>query len=518
MAYIHAMLTTTHLAAAPAAQPLRPYQATARDSVAEALTAASSVVLQLPTGAGKTQTATSLIPDTGVVWFLCHRREIMRQASAALTAAGIEHAIAGSGRRPKPEVRVQVCSIGAMARRLAQYPAPAQIIMDECHHVAARTWSSIIEAFPNAKVIGLTATPQRMDGQGLNDWFDDIVVGPSISSLIADGHLSPYRLFAPSQPDLDAVPIRRGDYASEPADEVMRDPRIVGDAVATYQRLTPGKRALAFTTSIATSKALVAAFLAAGVPAAHVDGSTPVKLRDAAVADLVAGRTLVLANFGVFTEGFDVPAIDAVILLRPTRSLALYLQMCGRALRTAPGKSVAFIMDHAGLVFEHGFPDAAIEWSLAGRGKRRGEPTKRKPVLMSCPECGRAHKPAVACPSCGHVYPAEVVKQAMDGELEEQTERELAAAEELTEQETAARVVEEAMQTFVPAAAFGRIIGKTPATVARYVAEGLPVNEAGEVCASVGLAWYAARPKRKRVAAPAKIEAAPKRRNWFMWW
>jgi DNA repair protein RadD len=489
---------------------LRPYQVTALDSMRDA----TSAVLQMPTGAGKTLTAAEFVGSlTGTVWFVGHRREIVRQASLALTACGIDHALASPGKRHDTSKRIQVCSIGAMKRRMLKYPAPSTIIYDECHHIGARTWSALQDAFPDARHIGLTATPVRLDGQGLAHWFDELIVGPSIAELIQQGYLSRYKLYAPSQPDLAEVPVRRGDYAPADADKVMNDPRIIGDAVEHYQLHASGKRALAFTTSVAASVALVDRFNAAGIPSAHIDGTTPVAKRDAAVADLASGKIQVLSNFGVFTEGFDLPSIDAVILLRPTKSVGMYLQMVGRSLRIADGKPYAIILDHAGLVHEHGFPDADRSWSLEGGDRRARTATKRKPMVFTCPDCGRSHAPAVACPECGHKYPPKKVADATAGMLEELRADEETIAAELAEQENAARVIEEAMATFVPVAAFGRIIHRTPSGVYKMIAEGLPINDDGEVQVSAGLAWFEARPQPRRKPRVAK----PKPRKWWQW-
>lgn len=501
--------------------PLRPYQVTAVSEVRESLAESNRVVLQMPTGAGKTRAATELTDGTGVVWFVCHRREIVRQASAALTAVGVPHAVAAPGYPRDPLARVQVCSVGSMRRRMLRYPKPRKIILDECHHVAAHTWSALLAAFPDAEHIGLTATPTRTDGQGLGNWFDSLVTGPSIAALMEQGYLCQYRLFAPTTPNLSRVRLRRKDYDQAEADRVMRDPRIVGDAVATYLQHAHGKRAVAFANSVAASLELVERFIAAGVPARHVDGRTSAAERDQAVSDLAAGRILVLSNYGVFTEGFDVPAIDAVILLRPTKSLSLYLQMVGRCLRPSPGKEHALILDHAGLVHEHGFPDAAIEWTLAGREAREGG--ERKKSVMTCPKCGRAHRPMPKCPECGHAYPKAVVRQAVEGELAELR----AAAEEreaeARAQEEAERIVAAAMATFVPQAAFGRIIGAGPQKVARMVQDGLPTNERGEVQVSAGLAWVEAQPKRRRTQGQkrAPVAAGPvvkQERKWRWPW
>src|SRR5690606_6245781 len=213
-----------------------------------------------------------------------------------------------------------------IVRRLSDLPPPSLIVFDECHHIGAASWESIFDAFPEAKVLGLTATPWRLDGQGLGRWFSHMVSGPTVTDLIENGSLSPYRLFAPAIPDLSDVKTAAGDYQRGALAKAMDKPAIVGDAIGHYKRLCPGKRAVVFAAGVENSKHIVAQFLAAGIPAEHVDGSMGDVERDGAVDRFRRGETLILSNADLFGEGFDVPAIEAAILLRPTKSLSLYLQ------------------------------------------------------------------------------------------------------------------------------------------------------------------------------------------------
>ena len=209
-----------------------------------------------------------------------------------------------------------------------------------------------------------------------------------------------------------------GDFKRDDLAKVMDKPAIVGDAVAHYNRLAPGKRAIAFAVSVDHSKHIAAQFNAAGIAAAHVDGSMDSSTRDVIVDDFAAGRLQVLSNADLFGEGFDVPAVEAVILLRPTQSLSLHLQQIGRALRPAPGKPHAIILDHAGNAMRHGLPDDDREWTLEDRKKRkRGE--KSEVPVKQCPECYRVHTPAPECPQCGHAYAVQSREiEQRDGELE----------------------------------------------------------------------------------------------------
>ncbi len=403
---------------------LRDYQAAVIEGAYSALAVKGSAVIQMPTGSGKTVTAVEIARQEmarGPVWFLCHRREIVRQAMRAFRKAGIAFGVIAPGHPAEPDALVQIASIPTLLKRSEIYPAPATILWDECHHATARTWSGLMRRHLNARHIGLTATPERLDGKGLSDLFGAMVCGPSIKELIAAGHLSPYRIFAPTEPDLKAAKLSMGDYRTVDLERAMNTPVVIGDAVEHYNRITPNGRALVFAVSVEASKAVAARFNAQGTPALHIDGDTPDDVRDAALVDLEAGRIRVLSNVNVFTEGVDVPAIDTVILLRPTKSLVLYLQMIGRGLRPAEGKSVATILDHSGAVYEHGEPDADWQWSLdGGARKRRLEAARKKgEAIRRCPKCSRAHARAAECPECGYEYPTGREVGEFDGALYE---------------------------------------------------------------------------------------------------
>jgi superfamily II DNA or RNA helicase len=220
-------------------------------------------------------------------------------------------------------------------------------------------------------------------------------------------------------PDLSGVATLAGDYKSGALAAAMDRPAIVGDAIGHYRTLCRGKRAVVFAAGVSNSQNIVAQFNAAGIPAEHVDGSMQSAERDAIVDRFRRGETLILSNADLFGEGFDVPAIEAVILLRPTKSLSLYLQQVGRALRPMAGKDVAIILDHAGNSLRHGLPDDVREWSLEDREKRAKREALDVPVRQ-CEECFFVYRPAPKCPQCGHA-PAVVTRELeqIEGTLEE---------------------------------------------------------------------------------------------------
>jgi len=389
---------------------LRGYQQALIDETVEALRDHRSVLLQAPTGAGKTEMAVEIARRhrDKVVWFVCHRHEIVAQTSRVLRRAGVDaHGVAAPRFPEDPTIKIQVCSIGALHHRLDRYPPPDLIVLDECHHVAAPSWAKLVESFPEAKLLGLTATPERLDGRGLKDWFQHMIVGPDTSRLIDAGYLSAFKYFAPAIPDLRGVRVKQKEYDRHDLEVAMNKRSLVGDVIEHYKQKTPNARALAFCASVSASRKLASRFRAAGIPAKHIQWNTPQAKRDEAVRDLASGKLRVLANVEVFTEGFDLPAIDAVLLLRPTKSFALYRQMIGRCLRVARGKPYTTILDHAGLIFDHEFPDDDVEWSLSGR--RSGVAGTHKKysthgIIRRCPECSTVHKWSAKCPECSYVY------------------------------------------------------------------------------------------------------------------
>jgi DNA repair protein RadD len=403
---------------------LRPYQAQA---IAEARRAYAernrAVLMVMPTGAGKTFTASTVVQGAAqrknTTWWITHRRELASQASQTFYSLGIPHGLIQAGHMSDPRAVVQVASIQTIARRVDDLPEPALIVFDETHHIGAATWDALFQRFPAARILGLTATPWRLDGTGLGHWYSAMVEGPSTAELIADGSLSPYRLFAPPAPDLSGVATAAGDYQRGALAQAMNKPQIVGDAIGHYADLCPGKRAVVFAAGVENSRNIAAQFNAAGILAEHVDGSMPVDARDAAVARFRSGETLILSNADLFGEGFDVPAIEAAILLRPTKSLSLHLQQVGRALRPAPGKTEAIILDHAGNSLIHGLPDDPREWSLDDREKRR-RAAPAEVEARTCENCFFVYRPVPECPNCGYAPPVRVREiEQVDGTLQE---------------------------------------------------------------------------------------------------
>jgi superfamily II DNA or RNA helicase len=279
------------------------------------------------------------------------------------------------------------------------------VVVDEAHRARARTYDTILDTYPEAVVVGLTATPCRGDGKGLGNLFEELVETPNIGELVELGHLVPTTVYAPSIPDLTGVKVERGDYVESQLAQRMDDAQLVGDVVTHWHRLASDRQTVVFASGVAHSVHLRDEFRRTGVWAEHIDGSTPTEERDAILARLADGRVQVVTNCNVLTEGWDQPGVSACVLARPTKNMGLYRQMVGRVLRPAPGKSDALILDHAGATFEHGFAEEPVGWTL-DTDKRADNPAQTArsqgdaPRLTTCPECGAVRKAGKPCTAC----------------------------------------------------------------------------------------------------------------------
>lgn len=383
-------------------------------------------VLVMPTGGGKTHTSSVIIRDAVAkgrrVWFMAHLREILDATSSKLTHEGIRHGFVMAGRAYEPDVMVHVVMVQTAVRRLDRLPKPDLIVIDECHLSVADTYKKVIEAVSSPRLLGLTATPVRLDGRGLREMFDTLVSTCGTAELIAEGLLAPVRYYAPTRPDLTGVRTVAGDYAAGDLSKAMNKPSITGDAVAHYRKLAHGRPAVAFCTSIAHAQATADAFRQAGYSAVAISGDSKPEERDRALHGLNAGDIDVVCNCALWVAGVDAPAIGCIIMLAPTKSLTKYLQSVGRGLRTHPGKTDCIVLDHASNAFTHGLPTEPREWSLDGAKKRTRDAEAVEPVKQ-CEACYFVHTPAPVCPNCGHVHPVKERKiKQTDGDLAELTE------------------------------------------------------------------------------------------------
>ena len=403
---------------------LRDYQMHAIEAVRESYRKGHRrPLLVSPTGSGKTlmfsYISAGMAQNNKRVLILAHRRELLKQISGALRAVGVRHAVMSGGSRGIPIANVVVASVFTLARRLKHFPAPHLIIGDEAHHFTPQsTWGQCVKAFPSAHVLGVTATPERLDGKGLGLMFDDMVMGPTVAELTEQGFLTPAEVYAPSKPDLKGLRTRMGDYVNAELESAMDKPSITGNAVHHYRKLADGKLAIAFCVSVKHAKDVAEEFRRAGYAASHIDGGMEERERDQVLKDFADRKIQILTSCDLVSEGFDLPAVEVAILLRPTKSLSLYLQQVGRAVRPAPGKHSTIVLDHAGNTAVHGFIDEHREWQLSSDSARKKSSDEKPAIVRSCPQCFAMHRPSPVCPKCGHVYKVASRKiQQIDGEL-----------------------------------------------------------------------------------------------------
>ena len=360
--------------------PLRTYQTDLLNRLRGELRSHDRVLAVLPTGGGKTriflEIAAMARASGASVKILVHRRELLDQT---------------------PDKYVQTIQSWVP-------DGEDLVIVDEAHHSCARTWKEKI--LRCKKVLGFTATPQRLDGGGLDVVYDSMVEGPDSAALTGLGYLSKYKLFCPpGRPDLKGLQKRGGDYARAKLAERTSEAKVVAAAVKNWQLLAGGRQTIGFCVSVAHMEAVAKSFSTAGVRVGTIEGKMAAADRKNVVEAFRTGEIQLLLSVDLISEGFDVPSCSCVLLLRPTQSLGLHLQQIGRALR--PSGDVALILDCAGNSERHGMPDDEREWSLAGRKKERAGLVANVAVRV-CPTCFGVHRPSLrVCPYCGYAHPLD---------------------------------------------------------------------------------------------------------------
>lgn len=431
---------------------LRPFQQTLTDEVNTAwLLGMRNVMAVLPTGGGKTVVFSNMMASNdGPSVAIAHRQELVAQISMALARNDVRHKIIGPASVARictslhlaelrrnfidPKSHIAVAGVDTLIRHDLADPwlqRVSLVVCDEGHHVlAGNKWGKTMRMFPNARGLGVTATPVRADGQGLGSHadglMDHMVIGPGMRDLIEDGWLTEYRIFAPpSDLDLRDVPLSAsGDFSPPKLAQAVHKSHIVGDVVAHYLRIAPGKLGVTFAVDVEAAGDIAKAYRAAGVPAEVVSANTPDALRASILRKFRARDVLQLVNVDLFGEGFDLPAIEVVSMARPTQSYGLFAQQFGRALRPLKGKDYAIIIDHVGNVHRHGLPDAPRDWSLDRRERRAKSDTASMVPVRTCPQCTAAYERLYStCPYCGfYAEPAgRSAPDFVDGDLAELT-------------------------------------------------------------------------------------------------
>ncbi|MGK7909228.1 MAG: DEAD/DEAH box helicase [Synechococcus sp.] len=372
------------------------------------------LMVQLPTGGGKTilfgAIAKEFLPRGQTVVILAHREELLTQAAEKVAKVTEEAVgIVKAGHPANLEAPIQVASVQTLSRRPGYLNNVGLVVVDEAHHTNATSYRKILNEFHDAYHLGVTATPIRTDGSGFESLFQDMIIGPTVSELIDRGFLCPLKLYADPQPmKTRGARTTGGDFNASDLLKLNGERGLSGNLVSMWQRYARDKRTVVFAINVAHSEAIAARFNQKGIAAEHLDGNIPVPQRRAILERFTSGETLVLVNCNLVSEGFDLPAIEAVQIARPTQSLALWLQQIGRALRIHPGKQEAIAIDHTRNWLLHGLPTQPRIWSLQGVCPDEQHHTH-------CPDCSfvfasdrhRLNPAFLQCPNCQTLIPDE---------------------------------------------------------------------------------------------------------------
>jgi len=414
--------------AAPSLRPLHPHQVTALDQLKGSIQSGKRrPMLMLPTGAGKTVLAAHIVAGalrkSKRVCFVVPALSLVDQTFERFAENGIDPAdmgiIQASHPWKRPNAPVQIATAQTLTRR--DRPQVDVVVIDEAHvrHAVYATW---MEEAPDALFIGLSATPWA---KGLGKQFDDLIRPTTMAELIAAGFLSPFRVFAPSKPDLCGVKIVAGDYHEGQLEERVSEPRLVADVVKTWLEKANNQPTLCFAVGRNHAKLLADQFAKSGVASAYIDANTPREERERIGKELASGRIKVVVNIGCLTTGVDWD-VRCLILARPTKSQSLFVQIIGRALRTAKGKDHALILDHSntherlGLVTD--IDHDTLHDGTAETSEARKKDEDKVPLPILCQTCtALMPKGSKTCLACGSELPVSAGIKTADGELVEIT-------------------------------------------------------------------------------------------------
>ena len=372
-------------------ESLRDYQRENKQKIYDAWARCHSVMLQMPTGTGKTKLFVSIIKDLHLysidikepvkVLILVHRTELIDQIDEVLGYQyGLAHGIIQSGEKERKIYPIQLASVQTLSRRLQHWTEKKFdfIIVEEDHHVTATSYRKIIETFPDAHLLGVTATPVRLNGEGFTDIFEELIVSPSVKEFIEKGYLSNYEYYSVArssfiQTEIDSIrKFSQGDYAESELERICDNDRIRAQVVQTYLNFANGKKGIVYTINKLHNNNLCSKFNQCGINAVAIDSDTPGYLREQYISKFRRGEILIICNVNLFTEGFDCPDIEFIQLARPTKSLALYLQQVGRGLRISEDKTTTIFLDNVGLYNRFGFPSSKRMWRHHFEGKYLG--------------------------------------------------------------------------------------------------------------------------------------------------
>ena len=362
---------------------LRPYQQEAKRSIFTAWEECDNVLFQMPTGTGKTRLFSSIISDIKAwsalraidcrILIIAHRIELIDQISDNLQRYRILHGIIAGGRERDLRQYVQVASIQTITHH-ANVDAVGEldirfIIIDEAHHSVANSYRKLWKMFPEAKKLGVTATPWRMNGAGFLSLYDRLIISKPINEFISEGWLSPYSFYSVKDESVEVKRISsinefdvEGDYKISVLEKEMDTMQIRARLLDSYTKLANGKKGIIYSISRKHSEHICEEYKSAGYKVVTIDATTPRDVRKLYVQRFKNGQIDIIVNVDIFSEGFDCPDIEFIQLARPTRSLVKYLQQVGRGLRPTEGKTTCIILDNVGSCLKFGLPNENRPW------------------------------------------------------------------------------------------------------------------------------------------------------------
>lgn len=381
---------------------LHPYQQKAKRDIFRAWDEVHHVMLQMPTGTGKTYLFSSIIQDINVwsqsthtpnkMLVIAHRKELIDQIDKSLGVFHVAHSVlAGPKEQRNLSNPVIVSSIQTITHPANEGDVERLrsrihfVIIDEAHHAMANTYRKLWKMFPEARFLGVTATPWRMNHSGFLRIFDKLILTQSVKKFIDQGYLSPYNYYSlkPNswiQGAIDGIHKfdKWGDYDEHALIDTMDLGHIRAQLVKSYQKLAWGKKGIIYSINKRHSANICNDYRKLGVRIVDIDDSTPSKLRKQYVEDFKEGKIDIIVNVNIFSEGFDCPDIEFIQLARPTRSLTMYIQQVGRGLRITEGKTKCIILDNVGMYSRFGLPDANRHWMAHFRGQDVDESPKQE--------------------------------------------------------------------------------------------------------------------------------------------
>lgn len=405
---------------------LRDYQSVALARVKDAARRGiKRMMLQMPTGAGKTRLAAEIVNGAlskqKRILFTVPAISLIDQTMEMFYAEGIKDVgviqadhIMTDAKKP-----VQIASVQTLSKRVI--PMVDVVIRDEAHKLFKFDLSWMATAsWEHVPFIGMSATPWT---KGLGRYYQELIIGTTTSQLLLDGWLVPYRVFAPSHPDLSQVKIVAGDYQENQLSELMSRWPLLADAVETWRAYAENRPTICFAVDCAHARSLCNAFLGAGVGAEYMDARTPINERNAIHARMLSGEIRVVCNVDVIGIGVDWPEVSCISYCRPTKSEIRYVQNVGRGLRTYPDKADLLILDHSDTTLRLGFVED-IHHAQLNDGKERVVLERAKPKPLCCRQCNFVQPVrATKCANCGYVFEKRRSQvQHGDGELVEYTE------------------------------------------------------------------------------------------------